>query len=278
MLRQQGQVGFSAGDGVEKAQDAAQCGIGVGLAGADLHQGGNQRIKPAAALVGQGLVATTLGNGGQQAFHLCGLLVSQVGQLALAGLAIGNAQPYASEGMYGISLGLRTAIRQLERTDAGRPTMDLLSHLADEVDTTVGEVKRIVRDLRPSALDELGLMGAVAEFARSIDGAVQLHVELPGQEPALPAAVEVAVYRIVTEALTNVVRHANAGNVWVELAHEGAQIRLRVRDDGQAQLPLREGFGLSGMRERLAQISGRLDISRASQGGLALDVQLPLQA
>ena len=67
----------------------------------------------------------------------------------------------------GISLGLRTAIRQLERTDAGRPTMDLLSHLADEVDTTVGEVKRIVRDLRPSALDELGLMGAVAEFARA---------------------------------------------------------------------------------------------------------------
>jgi signal transduction histidine kinase len=59
---------------------------------------------------------------------------------------------------------------------------------------------------------------------------------------------------------------------------EGFQIKLSVRDDGQAKLPLQEGFGLSGMRERVAALAGRLDISRAAQGGLALDVQLPLQA
>jgi signal transduction histidine kinase len=66
--------------------------------------------------------------------------------------------------------------------------------------------------------------------------------------------------------------------VWVELTRDGQRLHLAVRDDGKAELPLREGFGLSGMRERLAQLSGRLDISRATQGGVALDVQLPLQA
>jgi signal transduction histidine kinase len=87
-----------------------------------------------------------------------------------------------------------------------------------------------------------------------------------------------ALLRAVQEALTNAMRHSGARNVWVELSREGEHIHLRVRDDGQAELPLKEGFGLAGMRERLTQLSGRLDISRAAQGGVALDIQLPLQA
>jgi signal transduction histidine kinase len=175
----------------------------------------------------------------------------------------------------GISLGLRTAIRQLERTDASRPTMDLLSHLADEVDTTVGEVKRIVRDLRPSALDELGLMGAVAEFARSIDGAVQLHVELPGQEPALPAAVEVAVYRIVTEALTNVVRHARAATCWLRIDARDV-VEIDVVDDGVG-LNGRSGngVGLAAMRERAAELGGTVTLGPHRPHGTHLHVRLP---
>ena len=78
----------------------------------------------------------------------------------------------------GISLGLRTAVRQLERDGPTSPTapLALLERLADEVDAAVGEVRRIVRDLRPSALDQLGLVGALGEFTRSVDDAVQLHV------------------------------------------------------------------------------------------------------
>ena len=179
----------------------------------------------------------------------------------------------------GISLGLRTAIRQLERTDAGRPTMDLLSHLADEVDTTVGEVKRIVRDLRPSALDELGLMGAVAEFARSIDGAVQLHVELPGQEPALPAAVEVAVYRIVTEALTNVVRHAQAATCWLRIDARDV-VEIDVVDDGvglsgRSGNGAGSGVGLAAMRERAAELGGSVTLGPRRPHGTHLHVRLP---
>ena len=87
----------------------------------------------------------------------------------------------------GISLGLRTAIRQLERGPApdGTP-LRLLGRLADEMDTTVEEVKRIVRDLRPTALDQLGLVGAVAEFAHGFDDALQLHLELPAPRPRAP--------------------------------------------------------------------------------------------
>ena len=88
-----------------------------------------------------------------------------------------------------------------------------------------------MRDLRPSALDELGLVGAVAEFAHGLDGALQVHLELPRQEPALPAAVEVAVYRIVTEALTNVVRHAEAATCWLRIEARDV-VEIDVVDDG----------------------------------------------
>jgi two-component system NarL family sensor kinase len=175
----------------------------------------------------------------------------------------------------GISLGLRTAIRQLERTDASRQTMELLSHLADEVDTTVGEVKRIVRDLRPSALDELGLMGAVAEFARSIDGAVHLRLELPGQEPALPAAVEVAVYRIVTEALTNVVRHAHAATCWLRIDARDV-VEIDVVDDGVGlNGRSANGVGLAAMRERAAELGGIVTLGPRRPHGTHLHVRLP---
>jgi signal transduction histidine kinase len=106
----------------------------------------------------------------------------------------------------------------------------------------------------------------------------QIHLEIHEHARVASVAQAEALLRVVQEALTNVVRHAGAKNVWVELAREGGQIHLRVRDDGAAELPLQEGYGLSGMRERLAQLSGQLAISRATQGGVALDIQLPLQA
>ncbi|HEX6786673.1 MAG TPA: histidine kinase, partial [Acidimicrobiales bacterium] len=131
----------------------------------------------------------------------------------------------------GISLGLHTAIRQLNRAGADGTPLRLLGRLADEVDMTVEEVKRIVRDLRPTALDQLGLVGAVAEFAHGFDDALQVHLELPRPDLALPAAVEVAVYRIVTEALTNVVRHAEAARCWLRIEARDV-VEIEVEDDG----------------------------------------------
>ena len=120
----------------------------------------------------------------------------------------------------GVSLGMRTAMRQLDRSidSAGNaPPRELLERLADEIDSVVVELKRIVRDLRPTALDQLGLVGALAEFTRKFDGDLEIHLSLPTDGDPLPAAVEVAVYRIVTEAVTNVVRHANAASCWLTM-------------------------------------------------------------
>ena len=108
-----------------------------------------------------------------------------------------------------MSLGLRTSLRQLQRStdpeDLVTPQR-LLEHAADEVDRLVVDVKRIVRDLRPTALDQFGLLGAVTEFARAFDGELDIRLSIPDGLLELPAAVEVATYRIVTEAVTNVVR------------------------------------------------------------------------
>ena len=175
----------------------------------------------------------------------------------------------------GISLGLRTAVRQLERAGASPVSVQLLARLAEEVDTTVLEVKRIVRDLRPSALDELGLVGAVAEFAHSFDGALALHLELPRQDPGLPAAVEVAVYRIVTEALTNVVRHAEAATCWLRIEARDV-VEIDVVDDGVG-LPAGppSGVGLAAMRERAAELGGSVTVSPNPPHGTRLHVRLP---
>jgi signal transduction histidine kinase len=178
----------------------------------------------------------------------------------------------------GISLGLHTSIRQLERA-AERvdvsASLALLTRLASEVDATVVEVKRIVRDLRPSALDQLGLVGAVTEFARSLDDAVQLHLELPRQEPALPAAVEVAVYRIVTEALTNVVRHAAAATCWLRIEAREC-VDIDVVDDGVGVPPdVPVGVGLTAMRERAEELGGTVTVAPNAPHGTRLHVRLP---
>jgi two-component system NarL family sensor kinase len=175
----------------------------------------------------------------------------------------------------GISLGLHTAIRQLQRAGADGTPLRLLNRLADEVDSTVAEVKRIVRDLRPTALDELGLVGAVAEFAHGFDDALQLHLELPRADLNLPAAVEVAVYRIVTEALTNVVRHAEAARCWLRI-EASEVVEIEVVDDGVGLATgTPAGVGLSAMRERAAELGGTVTVGPRPPHGTRLHVRLP---
>lgn len=178
----------------------------------------------------------------------------------------------------GVSLGLRTAVRQLERqvTDGGdHPSHALLGRLADEIDGAVHEIKRIVRDLRPTALDQLGLMGAVAEFARKLDDELEMHVSLPARPVVLPAAVEVAAYRIVTEALTNVVRHARAERCWVTI-EAASSVEIDVIDDGVGiDLQKSSGVGLTAMVERAAELGGAVSFVGDVACGTHLNVRLP---
>ena len=177
----------------------------------------------------------------------------------------------------GVSLGLRTAVRQLDRAggDASRPAPALLARLADEVDGAVLEIKQIVRDLRPTALDQLGLIGAVAEFSRKLAGELDIRLSLPPASTPLPAAVEIATYRIVTEALTNVVRHAHAGRCWLTISTD-ERVEIDVVDDGIG-IDLRgpDGVGLTAMRERAAELGGAVSFVRGPTSGTHLHVQLP---
>jgi signal transduction histidine kinase len=154
----------------------------------------------------------------------------------------------------------------------------LLVEVKAQLQTTIIDIRRLVYDLRPPALDELGLVSALQEQAMQYHrlNGVQVVIEAPPQLPPLPAAVEVAAYRIVLEALTNVARHAQAHTCCVRLAlAEG--LTIEVSDDGQG-LPSEQhvGVGLASMRERAAELGGTCLITTGATGGTHVLVRLPL--
>jgi signal transduction histidine kinase len=134
-----------------------------------------------------------------------------------------------------------------------------------------------VYDLRPPALDELGLVQALREQAAQYSAhGLQITVDAPDQLPALPAAVEVAAYRIALEALTNVARHAKAQRCVVRLLSNG-ELQLEISDDGQGMDgQMRAGVGLMSMRERASELNGTCLIEASALGGLMVKVSLPL--
>lgn len=159
---------------------------------------------------------------------------------------------------------------------------DLLDRVAASIETTVADVRRLVYGLRPPALDQLGLIGALRQQASSLAGAgdrqVACDVLAPEPMPPLPAAVEVAVFRIAQEALTNLARHAQARTASVLITIEEA-LELEIRDDGIG-LPAERsaGVGLTSMRERTAELGGSFEIDSAPGGGTLVRVRLPLAA
>jgi signal transduction histidine kinase len=170
------------------------------------------------------------------------------------------------------------------RNRSGDPGVDeILASLRVETQDAIADVRRVVEELRPPALDELGLVGALRGQAERLAGAggrgtdrLVVDVEAPEALPPLPAAVEVAAYRIATEALTNVVRHAGAGRCVVRLA-VGSQLELELEvvDDGRGIGAEPPGVGLSSMRERAAELGGSCTIGAARGGGTAVRAALP---
>ncbi len=143
---------------------------------------------------------------------------------------------------------------------------------------TVGDVRRLAYDLRPQALDDLGLVEAVKERAVRFGPEPRVTVEATGLPDTLPAAIEVAAYRIVQEALMNVSRHADASTCNVRLACTGSRaLEVEVTDDGIG-LPdsPRSGVGLRSMRERAAELGGSCEIWRAAPSGTRVFARLPL--
>ncbi|MCK2213470.1 sensor histidine kinase [Actinomadura sp. ATCC 31491] len=150
---------------------------------------------------------------------------------------------------------------------------ELLRELHNGMAAVTGDIRELVYGLRPPALDDLGLARAVRDLA----GHTAVEVEVEGDLGDLPAAVEVAVYRIVQEALTNVRKHAAASNARVVLQRERSVLRVLVADDGKG-LPesVRSGVGLGSMRERAAELGGICVVSGEPGAGTRVEVMLPL--
>lgn len=155
----------------------------------------------------------------------------------------------------------------------------LLELLKADLKGAVADVRRLIYDLRPPALDELGLVGAIArqvESYRSRPGAPEVELDGPGAPIVLSPAVEVAAYRIVAEALTNVVRHAEAETCRVRLACDG-RLELEVADDGRGlPTPVVGGVGLRSMGQRAAEVGGECSVAPRSGGGTVVQAWLPI--
>jgi two-component system, NarL family, sensor kinase len=165
------------------------------------------------------------------------------------------------------------------RLDA--PEVDAaLLNLRSGIQGTVSDVRRIVEGLRPPALDELGLAGALEQLADRLAAGTDLLVDVHVTGPLEPAAaVEVAAYRIAQEALTNVVRHAGARRACVRLRAEDSALLLEVSDDGSGTpVPRDGGVGLASMRERAEELGGRLDVAGTPGSGTHVSARLPLAA
>ena len=166
--------------------------------------------------------------------------------------------------------------RILMRRDPAAADQALIE-LKQQTQIAVQDIRQLVYALRPPALDQIGLAPALRELAvKAPTSAMEIRIEAPDELPALPAAVEVAIYRITQEALTNVVRHAQARVCVVSLALDNS-ITLEIRDDGVG-LPAaaRAGVGLASIRERAEELRGACRVESEPNGGTRVWVRLPL--
>ena len=172
-----------------------------------------------------------------------------------------------------VVLKLNAAQRMSDEGERGR----LLAETRAETRAAIAEVRRLVDDLRPPAIDEVGLIGAIRQRAAALCVGNNLSCEItgPARLPVLPAAVEVAAYRIASEALTNVVRHAGATRCHVRIAVNGA-FELTITDNGRGLSAGRPGgVGWTSMSERAAELGGTCTVSKRADG-LIVRAVLPL--
>jgi signal transduction histidine kinase len=152
----------------------------------------------------------------------------------------------------------------------------LLQELIGQAQTAIGDIRRLVYNLRPPALDDLGLVAAIRAQALHYDHpGLHISIEAPQPLPELSAAVEVAAYRIVQEALTNIVHHANAHSCLIRLTCDGA-LHLSITDDGCGIAASRQaGVGLRSMQERAEEVGGTCVVEALPDRGTRVRTSLP---
>jgi len=176
------------------------------------------------------------------------------------------------QGLGGVRILLSTARNHADPAELATAVDDALDMLGEEIQ----KLRHLIVDLRPAELDDIGLEAAIEKLSRriaalggprvSID--VRLAYELGTSSSRLRPEIETATYRIVQEALTNAVKHADAASVHVRIEDAGDHLEVEVSDDGRGFNGALgdERFGILGMRERAALISGRLDLTSSDEG------------
>ena len=177
----------------------------------------------------------------------------------------------------------RVGLLELAESELPEPHAKLRGRTAEArrlVSKTLGEMRELSHLLRPSTLDDLGLVPSLDSHLKAFADRHQIATSFTAEDlpERLPAEIETALYRITQEALTNVAKHAGAHRVRVTLARDGGELRLEIADDGHG-LPARAGgprpgTGLVGIRERVHALGGTVMVS--SESGVRIDVRVPL--
>jgi signal transduction histidine kinase len=183
-----------------------------------------------------------------------------------------------------LGLGLRS-LAGLVRDDAAAAERRL-GHLEDLTARSLDELRRLIGDLRPSHLDDLGLAAALRWYAKDVQAHTHLPVsmEVSGEEHRLSSAVKIALFRVAQEAITNVIKHSGAQAARMRLAYTPEQVQLCVEDDGcgfdvQNQIALaRPAWGLLGMRERAALLNGHCQVHSRPGQGTRVEVVIPYES
>jgi signal transduction histidine kinase len=183
-----------------------------------------------------------------------------------------------SQALYSIALGVKTARVQVDRDPAG--VAESLDFILGQAERGLAEMRALIFELRPEALEQEGLAVALRKQADAIQTRHRIQVETTlGDEPEVPLPVKEALYRIAQEALHNTVKHAGAQNVQVSLACLNGGIALEIRDDGKGFDPSGSfpgHLGLHSMRERATGLGGTLAVESAAGRGTLIRVQIPI--
>jgi two-component system NarL family sensor kinase len=183
------------------------------------------------------------------------------------------------DGLGPVLVGLRMTIGSARQLAATEPAAadEILAGAQLDAQTAIDDVRRMARDLRPSALDDLGLASALEDqLSRMVESGCELEFGSSVHGRLLPAAAEVAAYRIACEAVLNVARHARATRCGVRLEADEFTLSVRVQDNGDGFADFVPGVGLRSMRERAEELGGSIEIESVPGAGTTIRADLPI--
>ena len=176
----------------------------------------------------------------------------------------------AQQRLVSMALNLRLARSRLRDDPDGADS--LLAGAGEELDAALEELRELARGIHPAVLSDRGLATALETLARRAPVPVELGA-LPGER--LPEAVELAAYFVVSEALTNVAKYAQASHATVNVDRDNGRVVVEVKDDGVGGADPANGTGLRGLADRLAVIEGRLDVDSRAGSGTTVIARIP---